>query len=41
MNDQKSRVATARQNERGFHVLAEINTRPSVTYLAKVINDVA
>lgn len=41
MNDSKSRVAVARQNERGFHVLAEINTRPSVTYLAKVVNDVA
>ncbi|MFN4985674.1 MAG: 4Fe-4S dicluster domain-containing protein [Ignavibacteria bacterium] len=41
MNDAKSRVAVARQNERGFHVLAEINTRPSVTYLAKVVNDVA
>ncbi|MBM4178863.1 MAG: 4Fe-4S dicluster domain-containing protein [Ignavibacteria bacterium] len=41
MNDTKSRVAVARQNERGFHVLAEINTRPSVTYLAKVVNDVA
>jgi molybdopterin-containing oxidoreductase family iron-sulfur binding subunit len=41
MNDAKSRVAVARQSERGFHVLAEINTRPAVTYLAKVVNDIA
>ncbi len=38
-NDPSSKVAQARKSERSFHVLAEINTRPSVTYLAKVIND--
>ncbi|MFN4908563.1 MAG: Fe-S-cluster-containing hydrogenase [Bacteroidota bacterium] len=38
-NDAASRVSVARKSERSFHVLAEINTRPSVTYLAKVIND--
>lgn len=36
LNDPKSQVAMARNNERGFHVLAELNVRPSVTYLAKV-----
>jgi Fe-S-cluster-containing dehydrogenase component len=41
MNDAKSKVSVARKSERSFHVLAEINTRPSVTYLAKVINDKA
>lgn len=39
VNDKSSRVSAARASERSFHVLAEINTRPSVTYLAKVIND--
>ncbi|MCX6139225.1 MAG: Fe-S-cluster-containing hydrogenase [Candidatus Kapabacteria bacterium] len=38
MNDPKSRVSVARQNERGFRVLSDINVRPSVTYLAKVVN---
>jgi molybdopterin-containing oxidoreductase family iron-sulfur binding subunit len=39
VNDATSKVAVARKSERSFHVLAEINTRPAVTYLAKVIND--
>ena len=38
-NDAASRISVARKSERSFHVLAETNTRPSVTYLAKVIND--
>lgn len=38
MNDPKSRVSISRQSERGFRVLADLNTRPSVTYLAKVVN---
>ena len=38
-NDANSKISVARKSERSFHVLAEINTRPSVTYLAKVIND--
>lgn len=37
-NDPESRVSKARYNERGFRVLAEINVRPQVTYLAKVKN---
>jgi len=38
MNDPKSRVSVNRQSERGFRVLSDLNVRPSVTYLAKVIN---
>ncbi len=38
MNDPTSRVSVARQNDRGFRVLSDINVRPSVTYLAKVVN---
>lgn len=38
LNDSNSRVSVARRGERGFHVLAELNVRPSVTYLAKVRN---
>ncbi len=38
MNDRESAVSKARRNERGFHVLAELNVRPSVTYLANVRN---
>lgn len=38
LNDPKSRVAVATQNERGFRVLADINVRPAITYLAKVVN---
>lgn len=38
LNDPKSKVSMARTSERGFHVLAELNVRPGVTYLAKVRN---
>lgn len=38
VNDSNSKVSIARQNQRGFRVLADINTRPSITYLAKVVN---
>lgn len=38
MNNPESAVSKARTNERGFHVLAELNVRPSVTYLANVRN---
>ena len=36
MNDPDSRVARAGQDHRGYHVLGDLNVRPSVTYLAKV-----
>lgn len=38
MNDPASRVAQLRKSPRGFSVLAELNTRPNVTYLTKVRN---
>ena len=38
VNDPKSKVSAAKKNDRGFRVLAELNVRPSVTYLAKVQN---
>jgi molybdopterin-containing oxidoreductase family iron-sulfur binding subunit len=38
MKDPASRVAQLKQNPRGYHVLEEVNTRPAVTYLAKVLN---
>ena len=36
VNDPESQVVKAKQNHRGYHVLEEINVRPSITYLAKV-----
>ncbi|HET9275147.1 MAG TPA: 4Fe-4S dicluster domain-containing protein, partial [Gemmatimonadales bacterium] len=36
--DPESRVAKAMQDARGYHVIEEINTRPNVTYLAKVVH---
>ncbi len=39
VNDEKSRIHSASKNERGFLVLEEINTRPQITYQAKVRND--
>jgi molybdopterin-containing oxidoreductase family iron-sulfur binding subunit len=38
VNDPKSRVAAMAKNERGYHVLAELNTLPAVTYQTKVRN---
>jgi molybdopterin-containing oxidoreductase family iron-sulfur binding subunit len=38
MNDPNSRVSQMRSHERSFTVLAELNVRPAVTYLAKVQN---
>lgn len=37
-NDPKSLVSQAREHDRGFKVLSELNVRPQVTYLAKVRN---
>lgn len=36
LNDPESRVAQLRKSDRGYHVLEELNVRPSITYLAKV-----
>ncbi|GBC84014.1 Menaquinone reductase, molybdopterin-binding-like subunit [bacterium HR11] len=36
LNDPESRVARLARDPRGYHVLAELNTRPAVTYLKKV-----
>ncbi len=38
MNDPTSRVAQAGRNHRGYHILEDLNTRSSVTYLAKVVH---
>ena len=38
MRDPNSRVAQLRQNHRGYHILEDINVRPAVTYLAKVLH---
>jgi hypothetical protein len=31
-------VVRGRQSPRGYHVLEDLNTRPAVTYLAKVLH---
>jgi len=38
INDQGSRVAKLRANERTYQVLADLNTRPRTTYVAAVLN---
>ena len=38
LNDPGSVVSRLAQDERGYHVLADVNTRPAVTYLRKVRN---
>jgi len=38
LNDPKSRVSQLAADARGYRVLAELGTRPAVTYLAEVKN---
>jgi molybdopterin-containing oxidoreductase family iron-sulfur binding subunit len=38
LNDPDSRVLKIAQNPRGYHVLEELNVRPAITYLAKVLH---
>ena len=38
LNDPKSKVAQLAANQRGYHALAELNTRPRITYQTKVRN---
>ena len=38
LNDERSRVAAAARNDRGYKLLAELGTQPRTTYLAKVRN---
>jgi len=38
VNDPESRVRQLKEDRRGYHVLEDINTRPAVTYLAKVLH---
>ncbi|HEY6809079.1 MAG TPA: 4Fe-4S dicluster domain-containing protein, partial [Gemmatimonadales bacterium] len=37
LNDPKSRVHALSEDPRGYHVLAGLNTRPGITYLARVV----
>src|SRR2546421_12998381 len=39
LHDRRSRVAELAQDPRGYHVLAGLNTKPAITYLAKVVHD--
>jgi molybdopterin-containing oxidoreductase family iron-sulfur binding subunit len=36
--DPASKVSQARENHRGYHILEDLNVRPAVTYLAKVLH---
>jgi Fe-S-cluster-containing dehydrogenase component len=36
--DPDSRVSAVQRNHRGYHLLEDLNTRPAVTYLAKVLH---
>jgi molybdopterin-containing oxidoreductase family iron-sulfur binding subunit len=37
VKDGTARVARVKQDPRGYHVLEDLNVRPAVTYLAKVL----
>ena len=37
LNDRRSRVFQLAGNPRGYHVLAGLNTKPAITYLARVV----
>ena len=37
LNDRRSRVFQMAGNPRGYHVLAGLNTKPAITYLARVV----
>ncbi|MGH7278553.1 MAG: 4Fe-4S dicluster domain-containing protein, partial [Candidatus Rokuibacteriota bacterium] len=39
LKDDKSVVTTLAHSPRGYHVLDELGTRPSVTYLKKVVRE--
>jgi molybdopterin-containing oxidoreductase family iron-sulfur binding subunit len=41
LNDPASRVAVLSEDPRGYHVLAGLNTKPGVTYLARVVHGAA
>ncbi len=38
LHDKTSRVAELAEDPRGYHVLAGLNTRPGITYLARVVH---
>ena len=38
LHDRSSRVAALAEDPRGYHVLAGLNTKPAVTYLARVVH---
>ncbi|MDP3908957.1 MAG: hypothetical protein Q8Q14_01070, partial [Gemmatimonadales bacterium] len=38
LNDRRSQVYRLAGNPRGYHVLAGLNTKPAVTYLARVVD---
>ena len=39
LNDRSSRVSQLAGDPRGYHVLAGLNTKPAVTYLARVVDN--
>jgi Fe-S-cluster-containing dehydrogenase component len=38
LNDENSEVAKLYKDQRGYHVIEELGTKPSVSYMAKVRN---